>query len=250
MPDQPRAIRILIADDHPIVRDGLRRLLEADPAFTVVGVAVDGLDAVERTRDLEPDILLLDVSMPRADGLDALRMLAEPPTSTRVVLLTAGIEPEEAVQALRLGARGVILKDTATELLYKCLLAVAAGEYWVGHEHMDDIVRQVREPDRPPEWAETQASRLTSRELDIIGAVVEGAPNKDIAALFGITEQTVKNHLSHIFDKLGVSNRLELALYAVHHQLLARRATPGAAAGGKGDGETTARGKAPGAPDA
>ncbi len=242
MADRPAPIRILIADDHPIVREGLRRMLDADPAFTVVGEAVDGLEAVARVRELEPDILLLDVAMPRVNGLEALKQLAASGFVTRPVLLTAAIEPEETVQALRLGARGVVLKETATELLYKCLRAVAAGEYWVGHEQMHDVMQAVREPVYTAERADP-ASRLTTRELEVIAAIVEGAPNKDIAAQFGITEQTVKNHLIHIFDKLGVSNRLELALYAVHHQLLGGAAP--AAGSAQGDG-TLARGRAHG----
>ena len=249
MPDRPGPIRILIADDHPIVREGLRRMLEADPAFTVVGEAVDGHEAVQQTLELEPDILLLDVAMPRVSGLDALKILAESGTATRSVLLTAAIDREETVAALQLGARGIVLKDTATELLYKCLFAVAAGEFWVGHEQMHDIMEAVRGPARAPESAETPASRLTSRELEVIAAIVAGAPNKDIATEFGITEQTVKNHLLHIFDKLGVSNRLELALYAVHHQLLAGRAAAVDAAAGTDDKAVPTRKKAPGGRD-
>jgi len=211
-------IRIVIADDHPIMREGLRRLLDAQPPFQVVGQAADGEEAVSRVRDLRPDVLLLDLAMPRAGGLEALRRIQAEQVGVRTVLLTAAIDAEQTVEALEYGARGIILKMSATRLLYKCLHAVMNGEYWVGHEHVPDIVRLVadhrrRADDRSP------AASLTSRELQIVAAIVDGTSNKEIAAALGLSEQTVKNHLSNIFDKTGVSNRLELAMYALHHRL-------------------------------
>ena len=137
------------------------------------------------------------------------------------MLLTAAIDPDETITALQLGARGVILKESATQLLYRCLQAVMAGEYWVGHERVHDIVQHLaRGHAQRPTRTATPAQMLTRRELQVVAAIVEGASNKDIGQQFGLSEQTVKNHLSHIFDKVGVSNRLELALYAVHHKLL------------------------------
>jgi DNA-binding NarL/FixJ family response regulator len=221
MSDAQAPVRIVIADDHPLVREGLRTLLELQPGFTVVGDAGDGLDAVRLTKDLRPDVLLLDLAMPRMNGLEVLKALADTATEVRTVLLTAAIEREETVQALRLGARGVVLKESATQVLYKCIRAVMAGEFWVGHERIDDLIDTLRQIERAPAREPAPASRLTRRELQVIAAVVEGGSNKDIAKAFGLSEQTVKNHLSNIFDKLGVSNRLELALYAVHHRLLA-----------------------------
>jgi DNA-binding NarL/FixJ family response regulator len=221
MSDAQAPIRIVIADDHPLVREGLRKLFELQPGFTVVGEAGDGLDAVQLTQDLRPDVLLLDLAMPRMNGLDVLKALADTATEVRTVLLTAAIEREETVHALRLGARGVVLKESATQMLYKCIRAVVAGEFWVGHERIGDLMQTLRQIERAPAREPSPASRLTRRELQVISAVVEGGSNKDIAQGFGLSEQTVKNHLSNIFDKLGVSNRLELALYAVHHRLLA-----------------------------
>jgi DNA-binding NarL/FixJ family response regulator len=221
MSDAQAPIRIVIADDHPLVREGLRTLLELQQGFTVVGEAGDGFDAVQLTKDLRPDVLLLDLAMPRMNGLDVLKALADTATEVRTVLLTATIEREETVHALRLGARGVVLKESATQMLYKCIRAVMAGEFWVGHERIGDLMQTLRQIERAPAREPSPASRLTRRELQVISAVVEGGSNKDIAKGFGLSEQTVKNHLSNIFDKLGVSNRLELALYAVHHRLLA-----------------------------
>ena len=221
MSDAQAPIRIVIADDHPLVREGLRTLLELQPGFTVVGEAGDGSDAVQLTKDLRPDVLLLDLAMPRMNGLDVLKALADTATEVRTVLLTATIEREETVHALRLGARGVVLKESATQMLYKCIRAVMAGEFWVGHERIGDLMQTLHQIGRAPAREPSPASRLTRRELQVISAVIEGGSNKDIAKALGLSEQTVKNHLSNIFDKLGVSNRLELALYAVHHGLLA-----------------------------
>jgi DNA-binding NarL/FixJ family response regulator len=226
MPNRNKTIRIVIADDHPIFRDGLRRLLEADSRFAVVGEAGDGEAAVAQAARLRPDILLLDLAMPKANGLKALQDLSDLGIHVRSVLLTAAIDADETVTALQFGARGVILKESATQLLYRCLQAVMADEYWVGHERVHDIVQHLRSIARQAEADAVPAGMLTRRELQIVEAIVEGSSNKDIGHQFDLSEQTVKNHLSHIFDKVGVSNRLELALYAVHHKLLQKR--PGA----------------------
>ena len=219
-PAQKR-IRIVIADDHHLVREGLRRLLEHQAEFTVIGEAADGLEALQQVRELKPDVLLLDLAMPRMNGLEVLRELGDAAEQVRTVLLTAAIEPEETLDALRSGARGVVLKESAADTLYQCIHALMDGEYWVGHERMSDVLRALRGLELAPSREASPASNLTRRELQVIGAVADGATNKDIGTSFGLSEQTIKNHLSHIYDKLGVSNRLELALYAVHHGLLA-----------------------------
>ena len=224
--------RIVIADDHHLVREGLRTLLELQPDFTVVGEAADGVEALQLVKDLEPDVLLLDLAMPRMNGLEVLRALGDAVERVRPVLLTAAIEPEETLHALRLGARGVVLKETAAHMLYKCIRALMDGEFWVGHERINDLVRTLRELERAPSREGPPASRLTQRELQVVGAIVDGAANKDIGKAFGLSEQTVKNHLSNIYDKLGVSTRLELALYAVHHRLLVNLPAEGAPAAG------------------
>jgi len=213
-----RRLRILIADDHRIFRDGLRKLLEVEKDFEVVGEAADGEDAARKVHELGPDILLLDLAMPGAHGLDALREIGADQT-TRTLLLTGAIETSELVTALQLGARGVVLKDAATSLLIKAIRGVMAGEYWVGRDRVSSLVEALR-----PHMQERRASQredfgLTDRELEVIAAIVAAYSNRDIAAKLQISEKTVKRHLTNIFEKLGVSNRLELALFAMNHRL-------------------------------
>ena len=215
-------IRIVIADDHPIFRDGLRRLLEAEPGLKVIGEASDGSDAVKLARQLKPDIMLLDLAMPRTPGLEALRDLSvgTGANGVKVVLLTAAAEKHQIVEALQLGARGVVLKDSATQLLLKCIHTVMTGEYWVGRESVSNLVAYLRtQMQASNEESRQKKFGLTPRELEIVSAVVAGYANKEIAEYFKISEDTVKHHLSNIFDKLGVSTRLELALFAVNQGL-------------------------------
>jgi len=220
--DNKRPIGLVIADDHPIFRDGLRRLLEAEPDLKVIGEASDGAEAVKLARQLKPDILLLDLAMPRHTGLEALRDMSSTssPHPVRVILLTAAAEKNQIVEALQLGARGVVLKDSATQLLLKAIHTVMSGEYWVGRESVSNLVQYLRTLIQSSGEEQRQKKfGLTPRELEIVSAVVAGYANKEIAEYFKISEDTVKHHLSNIFDKLGVSTRLELALFAVNQSL-------------------------------
>ncbi len=213
-------IRILLADDHPIFRDGLKRLLEAEPGFKVIAEASNGNEAVKLVKQHKPDLLLLDLSMPQQTGIEAIRELGSLGASIRIILLTAAAEKSQIVEALQLGARGVVLKDSATQLLIQAIRVVMAGEYWVGREQVSNLVQYLRTlMQTTAQEARQRKFGLTPRELEIVSAVVAGFANKEIAEHFKISEDTVKHHLSNIFDKLGVSTRLELALFAVNQSL-------------------------------
>jgi DNA-binding NarL/FixJ family response regulator len=196
--------------------------LETEPDLKVIGEACDGAEAVRLAKQLKPDILLLDLAMPRHPGLEALREMssASNQNAVRVILLTAAAEKAQIVEALQLGARGVVLKDSATQLLLKAIHTVMAGEYWVGRESVSNLVQYLRTlVQSSGEEARQKKFGLTPRELEIVSAVVAGYSNKETAEYFKISEDTVKHHLSNIFDKLGVSTRLELALFAVNQSL-------------------------------
>ncbi len=219
-PKQPRPIRIVIADDHAIVREGLSKLLGAEEDFQVVGQAADGLEAVQLVQRLHPDALVLDLAMPRASGMDVLRELCKLASDCRAIVLTASLERGQIVEAIQLGARGVVLKDAATALLFKSIRTVVAGQYWIGREAISDLVGYMRQGQAAEARPVHATFGLTPRELQIVAVVVAGHTNKDIARSFSLSEDTVKHHLSNIFDKVGVSTRLELALFAIHHRLV------------------------------
>jgi DNA-binding NarL/FixJ family response regulator len=214
----PGLIRIVIADDHPIFRDGLRKLLSLEDDFEVVGEARDGNEVLEIMREKEADVLLLDLRMPGLDGLSVLQSLKNSGCRSRIIILTASEDKNEFVQAMKLGCSGIVLKQTATELLYKSIRKVYAGEIWLDSHTTAAVMRQFASPSRMggAERKGRERSPLSQREREIVALVAQGFKNKEIAEKIFISEQTVKNHLHNIFDKLGVSDRLELALYAIH----------------------------------
>ncbi|PYM59101.1 MAG: DNA-binding response regulator [Candidatus Rokuibacteriota bacterium] len=210
-------IRLVIADDHPLVLDGLERLFQADPDFTVVARCRDGDEALRAAREHRPDLLILDIRMPGRDGLAVLREVRKEQLPTRVVLLTAEVDEDAVVEALRLGARGIVLKEMAPHMLVQCVRKVHAGEQWIERRSfgraLDKMLRR--------EAGTREVGRtLTPREIAITRMIAGGLRNKEVAEKLNISEGTVKIHLHNIYEKLALDGRLALSLYARDKGLL------------------------------
>jgi len=216
-----RPIRIVLADDHPVVCIGVRNMLTEEDGFEVVGEAADGEEAINQTLDLEPDVLLLDVQMPRKPGLEAMRDILSSATRVKILLLTSTITTQQIIEALHIGARGIVLKDALANHLQSAIRTVHSGDYWIGGKRVITLVSALHDLMQQAAPPQRKTYGLTPRELEVVGCIVEGCSNRDIAKQFGLSEETVKRHLSNIFDKTGVSTRLELALFAIAHHLVA-----------------------------
>jgi two-component system nitrate/nitrite response regulator NarL len=213
-------IDILIGADESIVRFGIRKLLETDGNLRVIGEAADGRETVRLAAQLKPAILVIDFSLHQS-VMEVLGSLASSQAPARIIVLSAAAADREQVfEMFKWGARGVVFKDSTTELLLTSVSAVMAGQYWLEQKGVSSIVDALRdfelhanEPEVPRNYG------LTPREFEIVGTIVTGCSNKDVGRKFSISERTVKHHLSNIYDKLGVSNRLELAIFALNHGL-------------------------------
>ena len=214
------AIRILLADDHPVIRIGVRNMLQSEQGLEVVGECSDGDEAITQTLELEPDILLLDVQMPRLPGLEAMRAIMNGTPTVKIILLTSLISTQQIIEALQIGARGIVLKDALSDHLQTSIRTVIAGDYWIGGKRVVNLVSALHTLMQQAAVPQRKTYGLTPRELEVVGCIVEGCSNRDIAKQFTLSEETVKRHLSNIFDKTGVSTRLELALFAIAHQLV------------------------------
>ncbi len=217
-------IRVFLADAHPIVIDGLRNVLSQYPGLQVVGEASEGMDAIDKIVELDPDVVLLDPKLPRIDGLTVLRSIQTRAPKCRVILFAGSENKEEFVEAMKLGCCGILLKDASTSLIEKSIQKVHAGEIWLDSNTTAAVIRQFASPSEfpaahPNGKPNRERAQLSQREREIIVLIAQGYKNKEIAEKMFITEQTVKNHLHNVFDKLGVSDRLELALYAIHNSL-------------------------------
>jgi DNA-binding NarL/FixJ family response regulator len=212
-----KRIRIVLADDHPIVLDGLEQLFKLEPEFEVVSRVPTAEAAVKAVEDHQPDVLVLDLAMPGHDGVWALQELAARKASTRVVLLTAHVDEAKLLEAVRLGVAGVVLKEMAPRLLIECVRKVHAGERWLEKQSvaraMDRMLKRESEIDR-------LLRLLTPREIEIVRLASEGLRNREIAERLSITEGTVKIHLHNIYEKLGVTGRAQLILYATRQGLV------------------------------
>jgi two-component system, NarL family, nitrate/nitrite response regulator NarL len=217
-------IRVLIADGQPIVLEGLRSVLNRQPNIEIVSEALDGSDAIEKTVQLDPDVVLMDVKLPKLDGLAVLRNIQTRAPRSKVILFASGENKEDFVEAMKLGCCGILLKDAPTNLIEKSIQKVHAGEIWLDSTTTAAVIRQFASPMEFPAAhsngkTNRERAQLSQREREIIVLIAQGYKNKEIAEKMFITEQTVKNHLHNVFDKLGVSDRLELALYAIHNSL-------------------------------
>jgi DNA-binding NarL/FixJ family response regulator len=204
-------IRIVLTDDHPIVLDGLQRLFQMQPDFEVVATCRDGDSALKTVNEKQVDVLVLDQRMPGKTGLDVLRALAGDQLPCRTVLLTAALRDDEVVEAVRLGATGVILKEASPDTLLDCVRRVHRGEQWIDHETLSRAFGHVLQRESA---AREAGKMLTPREIEIVKMIASGLRNKAIADRLTISEGTVKIHLHNIYEKLGVDGRLELVLFA------------------------------------
>jgi DNA-binding NarL/FixJ family response regulator len=209
-------IKVLIADDHPMVRQGLRVFLELQPDIEVVGEAADGAEAATMTAELLPDVVLLDLVMPGMDGLSALETLAERGLAERVLVVTSFGEYRSALPALRAGARGYISKDVDPAALATAVRAVAAGHVLLGPQVAEALVAQAGSTAALP--SETHGPQLTAREREVLEQIAAGRSNREIARSLNLAEKTVKTHVSNVLMKLGVADRTQAALWAVRHE--------------------------------
>jgi two-component system nitrate/nitrite response regulator NarL len=211
-----KRIRVVLADDHVIVLDGLEQLFRLEPEFEVVARSTTADAALKAVEEHRPDILVLDLVMPGHDGMWVLRELSELNLPTRTVLLTAHVEENRLVEAIRLGVWGIVLKEMAPRMLMECVRKVHAGEKWLEQQSVTRAMERVQK-------RESEIDRLTRlltpRELEIVRLASEGLRNKEIGERLSITEGTVKIHLHNIYEKLGVTGRSQLILYATKHGL-------------------------------
>jgi len=220
MSDKDSIIRIFIADDHTIFRDALKVLLPLECECKVVGEACDGDGIQNLIEKSQPDILLLDLSMPKVSGMEVLQELSDSRSKVKTIVLCDMANPEEITRIFQLGARGLVLKENTSGTLLKSIQAVMAEKYWVGGQAVSNPSTKLKKFKDSTRNHSHNNYGLTPREMDVVRAVVGGHPNKIIAEKFSISEQTVKHHITNVFDKLGVYNRLELTLFAFHHELV------------------------------
>ena len=206
-------VRVLIADDHSVVRQGLRMFLGLDPELELVGEASDGAEAISMTCAMNPDVVLMDLVMPGTDGITATERIRALTPSTEVIALTSVLDDCSVVAAVQAGAVGYLLKNTEADQLCRAIKAAASGQVQLAPEAAARLVREVRGPD--------SLTKLTERETDVLRALAKGLTNREIGRDLGIGERTVKTHVSHLLSKLGLQSRTQAALYAVRIELVA-----------------------------
>ena len=208
-------IRILVADDHAIVRRGLQALIGTESGMEVVGEAENGRDAVDLAIELNPDVLLLDLKMPFLDGVEVIRKINEYELRTRVLILTSFSDDGLVLPAIKAGALGYLLKDSSPQDLIAAIRAVSRGESSLTSSVVLKLIEEVKDP----ETGKQAPEELTDREIEVLEQMAQGLTNQDIAAALDISERTVRNHVGHILDKLCLSNRTQAAVYALRQGL-------------------------------
>jgi DNA-binding NarL/FixJ family response regulator len=211
-----RAVRVLIADDQTLFRAGLARLLDSDPRVEVVGQAIDGADAAKQAAKVKPDVVLMDLKMPRVDGIEATRMITESDPAIKVLVLTTFETDSQVIQALKAGACGYVLKDSSAEAIVSSVVAVMSGERVMASAVANRVLEMLTGTTTPKEFYDG----LTNREIEILKLLANGMANKQIAYRLKISEKTVRNHVSNTYEKLGIYDRSQAVLYAVKKGLV------------------------------
>ncbi|QZY57219.1 response regulator [Crassaminicella profunda] len=210
-------IKVLIADDHALMRQGLKQIIELEEDIEVVALAVDGEDTIKKSQQYKPDIILLDINMPNMNGIQALRRLKDMGTDSKIIMLTIHDDREYLFETINIGASGYVLKDAESASLIKAIRDVCTGHSYIHPSLASELVREYNKKDKADDGY--KKDRLTRREYEVLGLIAEGKNNREIAEDLFISEKTVKNHVSNIFKKINVSDRTQAAIYAYKHNI-------------------------------
>ncbi|WP_094547163.1 response regulator [Petroclostridium xylanilyticum] len=213
-----RKIRILIADDHSMVRQGLKQIVELEEDMEVVAQASNGEEAVNLAMEVQPDVILMDINMPKVNGIQAIAQLKEKGCSSKIIMLTIHADREYLVKTVQLGAAGYVLKDADSDVLIKAIQSVYKGQSYIQPTMTTELIKEFTKG-VSEEHSNKNQNLLTQREIEVLELIAEGMLNKEIAAKLYISEKTVKNHVSNIFKKLNVSDRTQAAIYAFKHNI-------------------------------
>jgi len=214
------SIRVLLVDDHPLFRKGIASLLSSEPGFEVLGEASDGQEAIEKARGLMPDVILMDISMPGVNGLEATQRIKQEIPYVRIVILTVSDEDQNLFEAIKSGAQGYLLKKIEPQTLFQTLRGVLEGEAPLSRVMATKLLAEFARQRRAASEPRTPTATLTEREKEVLGLLAAGKTNKEIAGALGIAENTVKNHLKNILEKLHLENRVQAATFALREGLL------------------------------
>jgi len=214
------SIRVLLVDDHPLFRKGIASLLSSEPGFEVLGEASNGQEAIEKARDLMPDVILMDISMPGVNGLEATQRIKQEIPYVRIVILTVSDEDQNLFEAIKSGAQGYLLKKIEPQTLFQTLRGVLEGEAPLSRVMATKLLAEFARQRRAASEPRTPTATLTEREKEVLGLLAAGKTNKEIAGALAIAENTVKNHLKNILEKLHLENRVQAATFALREGLL------------------------------